>query len=59
MQECHKKCTFQNLGDYCDWAIKIKHTIQIAHNLKGYDGVFILKYFFEIYYLVKVRQKFY
>ena len=24
-----------------------KNTVQIAHNLKGYDGVFILKYLLE------------
>ena len=46
-QECHKRYIFHNLGDYCDWALKQKQTIQIAHNLKGYDGVFILKYFLE------------
>ena len=46
-RECHKKYIFYNLGDYCDWALKQKHSIHIAHNLKGYDGVFILKYFLE------------
>ena len=45
--ECLKKYIFYNLKDYCDWAIRQKHTVQIAHNLKGYDGVFILKYFLE------------
>ena len=42
-----QKNIFHNLGDYCDWALKQKQTIQISHNLKGYDGVFIIKYFME------------
>ena len=46
-EECNKKYIFYNLADYCDWAMRQKNTVQIAHNLKGYDGVFILKYFLE------------
>jgi len=45
--ECMEKYIFYNLKDYCDWCLKQKYTIQIAHNLKGYDGVFILKNFLE------------
>ena len=45
--ECKKQYIFYSLSDYCNWALKQKNTIQIAHNLKGYDGVFILKYFLE------------
>jgi hypothetical protein len=45
--ECTSKYIFYSLKEYCDWSVKQKNTIQIAHNLKGYDGVFILKYFLE------------
>ena len=46
-EECHKIYIFYNLADYCDWAMRQKSTVQIAHNLKGYDKVFILKYLLE------------
>lgn len=39
---CKKKHVFYNIEDYCEWAFNQPYTIQIAHNLKGYDGVFIL-----------------
>ena len=26
------------------WSLKQRNTIQIAHNLKGYDGIFIFNY---------------
>ena len=44
---CTQQYIFYSLQNYCDWCVKQKHTIQIAHNFKGYDGVFILKYFLE------------
>ena len=50
---------FYNFVNYCVWAIKQKYTIQIAHNLKGYGGLFILKYFYKMYNLVKAPQKLY
>ena len=43
----YKTHFFYYLGEYCEWALKHKHTLQIAHNLKGYDGAFILKFFWE------------
>ena len=45
--ECKKQYIFYSLSDYCNWALKQKSIIQIAHNFKGYDGVFILKYFLK------------
>ena len=36
-QECHKKHIFYNLGEYCEWALRQKNTIQIAHKLKAYE----------------------
>ena len=36
---CTQQYIFYSLKEYCDWCVKQKHTIQIAHNLKGYDGV--------------------
>ena len=44
----YTKHVFYSLKEYCDNCVKQKHTIQIANNLKGYDEVFILKYFLEI-----------
>lgn len=35
---CKEKHFFYNLTDYANWAFSQKHTIHIAHNLKGYDG---------------------
>ena len=46
-KDCTTQYIFYSLQEYCDWCVNQKHTIQIAHNLKGYDGVFILKYFLE------------
>jgi very-short-patch-repair endonuclease len=44
-----KKCsimyTFYNITDFCTWSLNQKNTTQIAHNLKGYDGLFILREF--------------
>ena len=43
--KCMTQYIFYNLEDYCNWCVQQKNTIQIAHNLKGYDGVFILQNF--------------
>lgn len=44
-----KKCsimyTFYNIKDFCSWSLNQKNTTQIAHNLKGYDDLFILREF--------------
>ncbi len=44
--ECKKQHIFYNITDYCNWAFLQPHTIQIAHNLKGFDGVFILNHIY-------------
>jgi len=41
---CEKKYTFYDNDIFCHWLFKHENFIAIAHNLKGYDGVFILKY---------------
>ncbi|CAF1020766.1 unnamed protein product, partial [Brachionus calyciflorus] len=41
---CQQKYTFYDNDVFCHWLFKHKNFIAIAHNLKGYDGVFILKY---------------
>ena len=33
---------FYSIDEYCKWAMRQRNTIHIAHNLKGYDGVFII-----------------
>ena len=41
---CQFKHKFNNITDYCYWAFQQENTIQIAHNMKKYDGVFILNF---------------
>jgi len=43
--ECQKYYQFSNISDFCKWLLEHKNTIVIAHNLKGYDGIFIYNYF--------------
>ncbi len=43
-ENCNIKHIFYNITDYCKWALRQKNTIQIAHNMKAYDGIFILNY---------------
>ena len=35
---------FYNNDDFCNWLLQQDYYICIAHNLKGYDGVFIMQY---------------
>jgi len=42
---CKKQYEFKTIEEFCKWCLKQKFYIQIAHNLKGYDGVFLLNYF--------------
>ena len=42
--QCQFKHTFYNISDYCYWAFQQENTIQIAHNMKKYDGIFILNF---------------
>ena len=44
---CQKIYRFNNINDFRIWSSKLKNTIQIAHNLKGYDGVLLLDSFLE------------
>ena len=46
-KSCQEVYYFDNIDDYCDWALKQKNTIQIAHNMQGYDGLFIYKYIID------------
>ena len=42
--KCVKMHTFLNINDFCEWMFTFRNTTFIAHNMKGYDGVFILQY---------------
>ena len=47
LKECKDTCgifKFKKNKDFCDWLLKQKHYVCVAHNLKGYDGAFILQY---------------
>ena len=39
--------SFNNNNDFCNWLFKKKNFIAIAHNLKGYDGSFIIQFIFK------------
>jgi len=41
--ECCKK-VFSTNNSFCKWLFKQSHCIAIAHNMKAYDGVFIMNY---------------
>jgi hypothetical protein len=44
---CPNNCgvkTFTNNNDFCFWLLLQKQFICIAHNLRAYDGIFIMKY---------------
>ena len=44
---CQNECGiqhFNNNDDFCYWLLKQKNYIGFAHNLKAYDGIFIMKY---------------
>ena len=46
-EHCANKCglkTFQNNDDFCLWLLAQEHFTCIAHNLRAYDGLFIMKY---------------
>ena len=43
-KDCELKHIFYNIDDYCNWALRQQNTIQIAHNMKAYDGIFILNF---------------
>ena len=41
---CQHVYKFDSDEKFCKWSLKQRNTIQIAHNLKGYDGIFIFNY---------------
>jgi len=42
--ECQKVHIFDSIEAYIEWAKTLSKTIHIAHNLKGYDGHFIVNW---------------
>jgi len=44
--DCENIKFFDN-SKFCEWLFMQKHHVAIAHNLKGYDGVFIMNYILE------------
>jgi len=38
---------FHTIGEYCEWAKMQENAIQIAHNLKGQDGHFIVSWLLQ------------
>ena len=43
-EACATTYKFYNNIDFCEWLFQQKHYTALAHNLKGYDGVFIANY---------------
>ena len=41
---CQHVYKFDSIEKFCKWSLKQRNTIQITHNLKGYDGIFIFNY---------------
>ena len=41
---CNHIYKFDSIEKFCEWSLEQNNTIQIAHNLKGYDGIFIFNY---------------
>lgn len=39
-----EQVVFHDNEKFCDWLFTQKNSIAIAHNMKGYDGVFIMNY---------------
>ena len=42
-QSCLEIHKFYNNNDFCEWLLNNDHHIALAHNLKGYDGTFIVR----------------
>jgi hypothetical protein len=45
---CVKKVFYTN-ADFCNWLFDQSYCIAIAHNLKGYDGVFVLNHILNVF----------
>ncbi len=46
-ESCVNNCgifNFNNNNDFCYWLLEQKNYTGFAHNLKAYDGIFIMKY---------------
>ena len=43
-QECQQTHKFDTNEEFCEWLLQQEHYTALAHNLKGYDGVFIANY---------------
>ena len=46
-EKCRQKYIFPSIKEYVNWANSMQNTIHIAHNLKSYDGHFIIKHLLE------------
>ena len=42
--DCNTIIKFYSIEEFCIWSINQPYTIEIAHNLKGYDGIFIFNW---------------
>ena len=49
---CDNDCgikSFKTNDEFCYWLLKQKNYTGFAHNLKSYDGIFIMKYIIHFY----------
>ena len=47
LYQCNNDCgikSFKNYDEFCYWLLKQKNYTGFAHNLKAYDGIFVMKY---------------
>ena len=44
---CNRFYKFYNNDEFCKWLLQHENYIALAHNLQGYDGVFIANYFLK------------
>jgi hypothetical protein len=45
--DCKQYHKFHDINSFCEWLLQQTNSIVIAHNLKGYDGIFIYNYFLK------------
>ena len=43
--QCSEVYTFTSIELFCNWLLSNKNYIAMAHNLKGFDSVFLIQYF--------------
>ena len=46
-EDCQRVHVFKNVDEFCTWSLEQTNSIQIAHNLRGYDGIFIMQNFLK------------